>query len=245
MRVKTSFRSMLALFAIAIPVLFSMVSCQNMSMAGRISAKVTELVPIDPQIVQDQDDMTWDDYRPIPGRHWADPALAPPRQMKIALVAIDFPDQPFVITLPKHSDPFGNPQVDPVPREQVPQFYADFYNTPGEVNHGQTINGYWMEQSRGKIGIAKIDATQAARTDRLKSRDDGHLVLVTAMTPTPKGSGKTLTTVALTDALNRLLHGEGKPRQRATAVLREPSMGPVFGMKGGAAGGGRGWKGAK
>jgi len=84
--------------------------------------------------------------------------------------------------------------------------------------------------------IAKIDGTQAAR--HLRQREDGHLVLVTAMTPTSKGSGKTLTTIALVDALNRLLGGEGKPRQRATAVLREPSMGPVFGMKGGAAGGG-------
>lgn len=86
--------------------------------------------------------------------------------------------------------------------------------------------------------IAKVDATQALRTDRLKLRESGKLVLVTAMTPTTKGSGKTLTTIALTDGLNRLLGGEGKPRQRATAVLREPSMGPVFGMKGGAAGGG-------
>ena len=84
--------------------------------------------------------------------------------------------------------------------------------------------------------IAKIDATQAARN--LRHRNDGKLVLVTAMTPTPKGSGKTLTTVTLVDGLNRFLGGEGKPRQRATAVLREPSMGPVFGMKGGAAGGG-------
>ena len=84
--------------------------------------------------------------------------------------------------------------------------------------------------------IAKIDATQAVR--HLKHRGDAKVVLVTAMTPTPKGSGKTLTTVALTDAMNRLLGGEGEPRQRATAVLREPSMGPVFGFKGGAAGGG-------
>jgi len=85
--------------------------------------------------------------------------------------------------------------------------------------------------------IAKIDGTQAAR--HLRQREDGHLVLVTAMTPTPKGSGKTLTTIALVDALNRLFKTEGKkPGQRATAVLREPSMGPVFGMKGGAAGGG-------
>ena len=43
------------------------------------------------------------------------------------LVAVDFEDQPFVITLPKKSDPFGNPQLDPVRREDVPKFYADFY----------------------------------------------------------------------------------------------------------------------
>ncbi|MHB8054268.1 MAG: metallopeptidase domain-containing protein [Candidatus Aminicenantales bacterium] len=114
-------------------------------------------VPIDPQNGQDQQDMTRTDYHPIPGKNWADPALVPARVMRIALVAVDFPDQPFVITLPKHSDPFGNPQIDPIPRESVPQFYADFYNAPGPLNYGQTINGYWMEQSRGRIGIPKMD----------------------------------------------------------------------------------------
>jgi formate--tetrahydrofolate ligase len=84
--------------------------------------------------------------------------------------------------------------------------------------------------------IAKIDQTQAAR--QLRRRSDAHLVLVTAMTPTPKGSGKTLTTIALTDGLNLLLGRKGSPKQKATAVLRQPSMGPVFGNKGGAAGGG-------
>src|ERR1017187_7961511 len=86
---------------------------------------------IDPQKVQDQDTMTWADYHPIPGVDWADPKLVPTRkQFKVALVAVDFPDQPFVITLPTHSDLFGNPQIDPVAREKVAQFYADFYNTP-------------------------------------------------------------------------------------------------------------------
>ena len=103
--------------------------------------------------------MTWADYHPIPGVNWADPALVPAKkQFRVALIAVDFPDQPFVITLPKKSDLFGNPQIDPVAREQVPQFYADFFNKPGELNHGQTINGYWMEQSRGQVGIGKIDA---------------------------------------------------------------------------------------
>ncbi len=67
--------------------------------------------------------------------------------------------------------------------------------------------------------------------DTLADRPDGKLVLVTAISPTPAGEGKTTTTVGLGDALNRI----GK---RAIVCLREPSLGPVFGMKGGAAGGG-------
>ena len=67
--------------------------------------------------------------------------------------------------------------------------------------------------------------------DSLRARKDGKLILVTAMTPTPAGEGKTTTTVGLGDALNTI----GK---RAAICLREPSLGPVFGIKGGAAGGG-------
>ena len=66
----------------------------------------------------------------------------------------------------------------------------------------------------------------------LKHRSSGHLVLVTAISPTPPGEGKTTTTVGLGDALNHI----GK---KAMICLREPSLGPCFGMKGGAAGGGR------
>jgi formate--tetrahydrofolate ligase len=67
--------------------------------------------------------------------------------------------------------------------------------------------------------------------ETLKNRPDGKLILVTAMTPTPAGEGKTTTTVGLGDALNHI----GK---KAVLCLREPSLGPVFGVKGGAAGGG-------
>jgi formate--tetrahydrofolate ligase len=67
--------------------------------------------------------------------------------------------------------------------------------------------------------------------DTLKAKKDGKLILVTAMTPTPAGEGKTTTTVGLGDALNHI----GK---KAAICLREPSLGPVFGVKGGAAGGG-------
>src|SRR5712675_1375729 len=65
----------------------------------------------------------------------------------------------------------------------------------------------------------------------LKNRPNGKLILVSAITPTPAGEGKTTTTVGLTDALNYI----GK---KAMLCLREPSLGPSFGMKGGAAGGG-------
>lgn len=66
---------------------------------------------------------------------------------------------------------------------------------------------------------------------RLSKNEDGKLVLVTAITPTPAGEGKTLTTIGLAQALNYMGH-------KAVVALREPSLGPVFGIKGGAAGGG-------
>ena len=75
---------------------------------------------------------------------------------------------------------------------------------------------------------AKVDIGYLAS---LSDRPLGRLILMTAISPTPAGEGKTTTTVGLTDALHGLGH-------RAMACLREPSMGPVFGMKGGAAGGG-------
>ncbi len=74
---------------------------------------------------------------------------------------------------------------------------------------------------------AKVDYNLLAETDR----PDGKLVLVTAITPTPAGEGKTTTTVGLSDGLRKI----GK---KSVVALREPSLGPVFGLKGGAAGGG-------
>ena len=74
---------------------------------------------------------------------------------------------------------------------------------------------------------AKVDPSLLKETDR----PDGKLILVTAITPTPAGEGKTTTTIGLADGLRRI----GKD---VTVALREPSLGPVFGVKGGAAGGG-------
>ena len=87
--------------------------------------------------------------------------------------------------------------------------------------------------SRGELvmyGSDKAKVRLSALKDR-QDRPDGKLVLVTAITPTPAGEGKTTTTVGLGDALHRL----GK---KTVLALREPSLGPVFGIKGGAAGGG-------
>ncbi|MBR3265057.1 MAG: formate--tetrahydrofolate ligase [Erysipelotrichaceae bacterium] len=75
---------------------------------------------------------------------------------------------------------------------------------------------------------AKIDNSLLRK---LSDRPDGKLVLVTAINPTPAGEGKTTTTIGLADGLNRL-------NKNAVVALREPSLGPVFGIKGGAAGGG-------
>lgn len=76
---------------------------------------------------------------------------------------------------------------------------------------------------KAKVGLHVLD--------KLRERPAGRLIDVTAVTPTPLGEGKTLTTIGLTQGLGRI----GK---RAACTLRQPSMGPVFGIKGGAAGGG-------
>jgi len=75
---------------------------------------------------------------------------------------------------------------------------------------------------KAKLPLRLIDNEKVAKSN---------MILVTAMTPTPAGEGKTTTSIGLTEGLNKL-------GRKATVVLREPSLGPVFGMKGGAAGGG-------
>ncbi|TNM55225.1 formate--tetrahydrofolate ligase [Brevibacterium sediminis] len=84
--------------------------------------------------------------------------------------------------------------------------------------------------TKAKVPIDVLDRVAESATD-------GRLILVTAMSPTPAGEGKTTTSIGLADGLNEL--ARSKPEVgKAVLALREPSMGPVFGMKGGAAGGG-------
>ena len=95
----------------------------------------------------------------------------------------------------------------------------------GEIAKTAHIDSKYIEQYGNYK--AKIDLSLLNDTDR----KDGRLILVTAITPTPAGEGKTTTTIGLADGLRRI----GKD---AAVALREPSLGPVFGIKGGAAGGG-------
>ena len=98
------------------------------------------------------------------------------------------------------------------------QEILDGINVPNEASVYSPMGRY----------IAKI---KPGYLETLKNKKDGKLILVTAITPTPAGEGKTTTSVGLTDGLNKI----GK---KTIVCLREPSLGPSFGMKGGAAGGG-------
>ncbi len=108
-----------------------------------------------------------------------------------------------------------------------------------DIAHAATLLPI-LDVARERLGIAAEHLQPYGHTKAkldlayirsLQDRADGTLILVTAITPTPAGEGKTTTTVGLSDGLNRI----GK---KAVACLREPSLGPCFGMKGGAAGGG-------
>ena len=88
-----------------------------------------------------------------------------------------------------------------------------------------------LEEEIEQYGKYKAKINQKA-FERLKNKENGKLILVTAMNPTPLGEGKTTISIAVADGLNKL-------NKNAILALREPSLGPVFGMKGGATGGGK------
>ncbi len=113
-------------------------------------------------------------------------------------------------------------------------------SVPSDIDIAQQAEIKPIGEIADKLGIPDSAIQPYGRTkakieldylDTLADRPDGKLILVTAITPTPAGEGKTTTSVGLNDALNRI----GK---KSIVCLREPSLGPCFGMKGGAAGGG-------
>jgi len=111
---------------------------------------------------------------------------------------------------------------------------------PSDIEIARAAKSQPIEKVAAKLGIPESSLFRYGPAkaklsfdyiDQLKSKPDGKLILVTAITPTPAGEGKTTTTVGLGDGLNRI----GK---KTVICLREPSLGPCFGVKGGAAGGG-------
>ena len=76
----------------------------------------------------------------------------------VALILVDYPDRPFTVTQAAGWTIFGNPSAlaHSIPREQVPQFYADFLNKPSALNNFQTMNRYWMEDSFGRYGVELV-----------------------------------------------------------------------------------------
>ncbi|KAL1587033.1 hypothetical protein WHR41_04146 [Cladosporium halotolerans] len=124
--------------------------------AGYGQEKSDPFAVLDPQNWENPDDMTWDDYVAPPGHPWSDPARkGSERNFNIALVAVDYPDHDFVITMAENSTVFTNPQAaaNSLSREDVPTFYRDLLNKPQELNCNHTLHEYWMEDSGGRFGV--------------------------------------------------------------------------------------------
>ncbi|PJJ63330.1 M6 family metalloprotease domain-containing protein [Compostimonas suwonensis] len=113
------------------------------------------LNPVDPQNWENMDDMTWDDYTAVPNTDWANETEGSERPFHGAIVLVDFPNQPFLVTQDEGSHPFKNPSglAHNIPRDDVPEFYLNLLNEPNELNHGHTINEYWMEQTGGRLSV--------------------------------------------------------------------------------------------
>ncbi len=140
--------------------------------------------PIDPQSWELPEWMGYDDYTPVPHVDWNEPSRQAAKPIRAALILGDFQDRDFIVTMEPGSDhfclpvdpetnifdpargpvpeqdptkyPLGcNPFLDePIAREDVADFYADFYfNTPSDVNHFHTGNEFWLENSWGIIGV--------------------------------------------------------------------------------------------
>lgn len=122
--------------------------------------------PADPQTWVLPEDMTWADYKPIPGYNWGDGTHTPPKELRAALILGDHSDRPFLVTQRQGSDPVGNPLgTGGVRRERAGEFYKRLLNVPQVLNHRHTINEYWLEDSYGKIGI-DMDAFGPYRMSR-------------------------------------------------------------------------------
>ena len=111
-------------------------------------------------------------------------------QYRTAIILVDYPDQPFLITQPPGTHPFGNPQPGwtPVAPADVAEWMHDYYAVPNQYNGGKTLHGYWMEDSHGKIGVdvevfgpytmaAQVVRVRAGDGLQLRGREPGQLGL--------------------------------------------------------------------
>ncbi|MDY0409293.1 M6 family metalloprotease domain-containing protein [Paracerasibacillus soli] len=111
------------------------------------------------------EEMTWEDYNPIPGVDWNSATIEPERVLKGALVLVDFPDQEFILSQPEGSDLAGNPvNTGDIPYDELGDFWVDFLNKPQPLNNFRTMNEYWLENSYGKWSM-EVDAFGPYRMD--------------------------------------------------------------------------------
>ena len=159
MRDKTGTRGVRRVLAFTILVLAA-----ALAGSGSVSATPPELAddpllqPIDAQAWVDQGELTWADYRAVPDARpefYDGSADGSQSQYRTAIILIDYPDQPFLITQPPGTHPFGNPQPGwtPVAPADVNQWMHDYYAVPNQYNGFKTLSGYWMEDSHGRIGV--------------------------------------------------------------------------------------------
>ncbi|UOQ94685.1 M6 family metalloprotease domain-containing protein [Halobacillus shinanisalinarum] len=121
--------------------------------------------PVDSQNWILPEDMTWEDYQPVPGIDWREADVEPDRVLKGALVVVDFPDQEFIISQEKGSGVAGNPVTDgSIPREEVPEFWESFLTEPQPLNNHRSIDEFWRENSYGEWAV-EIDAFGTYRMD--------------------------------------------------------------------------------
>lgn len=123
------------------------------SAAPAIDRSVLE--PIDPQNWTTSEEMTWADYKEVPGTDWASKTVGSKRVFNGAIVLLDFENQDFVVSQEEGSHVFGNPSglANNIKRDDVPEFYRNLLNTPNELNNGRTINEYYMEQTGGRLSV--------------------------------------------------------------------------------------------
>lgn len=121
--------------------------------------------PADPQSWVLPEDMTWEDYRPVPGINWHTADIKPERVLRGALVIVDFPDREFILSQPEGTEIAGNPiGTGNIPRDEIGQFWVNFLNKPQPLNNYRTINEYWRENSYGKWAV-ELDSFGTYRMD--------------------------------------------------------------------------------